>query len=132
MHVIALPTERTEAEGIFGIFHTATFQGEGAKDHAGARALGKLQDALEAVSEEQTTTVDGQKLTRRVPKTGVTEIRLEDAHYEVLKGRIFGAGVPWLPTAVRRVSAAYDLVDAAVEEKPGEAKDVVPMKSKKK
>ena len=130
MRVIALPTDKTEAESVFGIFHTATFQGEGAKDHAGARALGKLQDALEAVSEEETTTVDGQRLTRRVPKPGVTEIRLEDAHYEMLKARIFGGGVAWLPGAVRRVMAAYDAIAAAVEEKPGEAKkdDVVPIR----
>jgi len=133
VRVIALPTDAKEAESVFGIFHTATFQGEGAKDHASARSLGKLQDALEAVSDEETLTEAGQTISRRVPKKGVTEIRLEDAHYEVLKARIFGGGVAWLPGAVRRVMAAYDLVTEAVEEKPGEAKeDVVDIKRKKK
>jgi hypothetical protein len=136
MRVIALPTEKAEADSAFGIFHTAAFQGEGPKDHAKARVLGKLQDALEAISNEETATVEGQTISRRVLKPSVTEIRLEDAHYEVLKERIFGAAITWLPAAARRVMAAYDLVSEAVEEKPGvtagEVKDVVPMKRKKK
>jgi hypothetical protein len=132
MRVIALPTDEAEARGIFGILHTACFQGEGPKEHAKARSLGKLQDVLEAVSHDGPPIADG--MTPRLLNDGVTEIRLEDAHYEVLKERIFGAGVPWLASASRRVTAAYDLVAAAVEEKPGEAKkdDVVPIKRGKK
>jgi hypothetical protein len=140
MRVIALPTNEKEARGVFGIFHTATFAGTGPKEHAEARVLGKLQDALEAVSHdgEPVTNEKGETMTPRVLNDGVAEIRLEDAHYEVLKKRIWGAGIDWLTGATRRVMAAYDLVSEAAEEKPGstpgEAKDadVVPMKRRKK
>ena len=125
MRVIALPTDEKEAQGIFGIFYAAAFQGEGAKDAAGARALGKLQDDLEAVATERRITEGEQTATVWELAKGVKEIRLEDARYEILKARIFGAGVPWLPTAVRRVAAAFDLVEAAVEEKPGAKPELV-------
>lgn len=118
MRIIALPTDEKESKGIFGILHTAAFQGEGAKNHADSRNLGKLQDDLEAVSHD--ATVDGMPL--RALNDGVTEIRLEDARYELLKGRIFGANVQWHALAARRVARAYDVMAEAVEEKPGAKK----------
>lgn len=114
MRVITLPADEKEAKGIFGIFHTAAFQGEGAKTHADSRNLGKLQDDLEAVSHDGET--DG--VPHRALNDGVTEIRLEDARWELLKGRIFGAGIQWHALAARRVAKAYDLVAEAAEEKP--------------
>lgn len=132
MRVIVLPEDRTEAQNIFGIYHTACFQGEGAKDHAKARALGKIQDILEAVSHAETLTEEGQSLSRRTLNDGVTELRMDDAYWEVLKERIFGGGVPWLPAAVRRVTTAFDLLENAEEEKPGAKKDEKPAGKKAK
>ena len=53
MRVITLPSDRKEAERTFNLYYTACFGGEGAKDHAAGRKLGKLQDAIEAISHEE-------------------------------------------------------------------------------
>ena len=132
MKVIALPAEQGEAQNIFGIMRTAAFQGDGAKNHADSRNLGKLQDDLEAVSHDAET--DG--VAHRALNDGVTELRLEDARWELLKGRIFGANIAWHALAARRVAKAYDLVAEAVEEKKvvqkaEEAEEAKPTKKKR-
>jgi hypothetical protein len=138
MHVIALPTDAKEAKGIFGIYHIAAAQGAGPRDRVESRTLEKLQAELEAVSHdgEPITNAKGEVMIPRLLNDGVTEIRLEDARWEMLKKRIWGAGIDWLAGASGRVNAAEDLLIAAIEEKPGETPkgeaDVVPLKGKKR
>ena len=126
MRVITLPSDREEAEQTFGLYYTACFSehGEGARDHAAARKLGKLQDALEAIGYEEDVPEDElpkgiESDTRWVLNKGVTSIRLEDAHHDLLKSRIYGAGIPWATPVTRKVEAAYDLIVDAEEVKPG-------------
>ena len=56
MRVITLPKDRDEAKKAFNLIYTAAFAGEGAKDMATARKLGKLQDALDAASHDEDVT----------------------------------------------------------------------------
>ena len=124
MRVITLPSDREEAETTFNLYYTACFGGEGAKDMAAGRKLGKLQDALEAISHEEDVPEDElpdgvEEDTRWVLNEDITRITLEDAHCDLLKGRIYGANIPWTANVTRKISAAYDLVDSAEEVKPG-------------
>ncbi len=124
MRVITLPSDRDEAEKMFGLYYTAAFGGEGAKDMAAGRKLGKLQDALEAVSHEEDVPEDElpdgvEEDTRWVLNDDVTKITLDDAYCDLLKSRIYGANIQWTAGATRKVSDAYDLVEGAEEVKPG-------------
>ena len=126
MKVITLPDDYEDANKMFGLYRTTAFGGKGPESVEEHRKLGKLQDALEAISYEEDVPKaeleEGFKSdTRWMLNDGVRTIELEDAHHAVLKRRIFGADIPWLASVSRRVVAAYDLVDEAEEivvEKP--------------
>ncbi len=101
---------------------------------AAGRKLGKLRDALEAISHEEDVPEDElpegvESDTRWVLNKGVKKIELEDAHCDLLKSRIYGAEIGWLAGVTRRVSAAYDLVDEAEELEPGPKKKAAPKKN---
>ena len=98
MRVITLPKEYEEANNMFGIFYAAAFGGAGAKDAAGARKMMKLQDELEGV------------LNRRAK-----ELRLEDSHWSLLKGRIYSDDIRWAAGVTRQVLGAFDAVEGAEE-----------------
>ncbi len=124
MRVITLPKDRDETNSVFSLLYTATFAGDGAKDMIAARKLAKLQDAMDAISHEEGLTKDeagntGER-TKRVLDSGVRKITLEDAHWETLKGWIFGAGIPWAAGVSRKIIELYDLVDGAEEITPGD------------
>ena len=124
MRVITLPIDREEAEKTFNLYYTTCFGGEGAKDMASGRKLGKLQDALEAISHEEDVPEDElpdgvEEDTRWVLNDDVTQVVLEDAHCDLLKSRIYGSGISWTAGVTRKVSDAYDLVEGAEEVKPG-------------
>lgn len=120
---------------MFGILNTAAFQGAGPKEHAQSRVLGKIQDLFEELShKEDAVNENGEKIQVPVLNDGVTSITLDDAWWEMLKGRIFGAGIEWLASASRRVTAAYDAVEAAESVSPVATvkDDVVPSKRRGK
>lgn len=123
MKVVTLPEDREKAESIYGILHTSAFAGEPVKTARDMRTLVKLQDALEAYGvEEPTTRPDGEEDIRWVLAEDVTEIRLEDAHYDMLKNSMFGGGIPWTRSAARQVVEAADALDAAKTETPARKK----------
>ena len=85
------------------------------------RTLGKLQDVLEDLThKEEAVDANGNKGDVPVLNKGVKKVTLEDAHWELLKGRIFGADIGWMASAARRVSEAYDLLDSAETVTPDE------------
>ncbi len=124
MRVITLPSDREKAEKTFALYYTACFSGEGAKDMAAGRKLGKLQDVLEAIGHEEDVPEDElpdgvEEDTRWVLNDDVTQIELEDAHCDLLKSRIYGSGITWTAAVTRKVGDAYDLIAEAEEVKPG-------------
>jgi hypothetical protein len=123
VRIITLPKDREEAESMFNLFYTAAFAGEGSENQAAARKLGKLQDALEDVSHEESLTSEEaegtEEKTKRVLDEKCKKITLEDAHWSSLKDRFFGAGIKWHPSVSRKVIQAFDLVEGAEEKKPG-------------
>ncbi|MCR4340141.1 MAG: hypothetical protein NUW01_09695 [Gemmatimonadaceae bacterium] len=135
MRVITLPKDRDEAEQAFNLIYTAAFAGEGAKDMAAAKKLGKLQDALDAVSHDEPLTKDeagntGEK-TKRVLDAKVKTITLDDAWCETLKTRFFGAGIQWTAGINRKVVEVLGIVESAEEVTPADKPDK-PVKGKKK
>ena len=127
MWVIAMPKDRDEAKDMFGIFYTTAFGGEGAKDHSAARKLSKLQDELEAISTEEDVPEDElprgvKKDTRWVLNKSVKNIKLEDAHWSLLKSRIYGGGIAWSAGVNSKVLAAYDALAGAEEIMPAKKK----------
>tara|TARA_Y100000310_G_C20639570_1_gene793120 strand:+ start:1165 stop:1560 length:396 start_codon:yes stop_codon:yes gene_type:complete len=123
VRAITLPTEYEEAKKMFGIFYSAAFGGAGAKDAAGARKLMKLQDELEAIATEEV--VPEKELpngvdedTRWVLNRRVKELKLEDAHWSLLKGRIYSDDIRWAASVTRQVLAAFDALEEAEEIKP--------------
>lgn len=124
MRVITMPKDQDEAKKVFNLLYTAAFAGEGAKDMASARKLAKLQDAMDAISHDEDLTKEeagdtGEK-TKRVLDQGVKKITLDDAWCETLKGRIFGAGIPWTAGVSRKIIEVYDLVEGAEEVTPAD------------
>lgn len=117
MRVIQLGEHEGQAGERFGIYYTTAYGGAGPKSLTEARTLEGLQDALDAVSHARPVVRDGQKVDdRQVLDEGVTEIRLEDAHWSLLQERIFGGGIQWLPGVTRQLTDAYDAIDAAAKE----------------
>lgn len=120
MRVITLPKEYEEANNMFGIFYAAAFGGAGAKDAAGARKMMKLQGELEAISTEEDVP-EGElpkgvdKDTRRVLNRRAKELRLEDSHWSLLKGRIYSDDIRWAAGVTRQVLGAFDAVEGAEE-----------------
>lgn len=119
MRVIDLGDDRDAAKERFALYYSAAFGGKGADGPADTRKLAKVQDALEAVSHDEPVEGGGVKDSRRVLNEDVTEIRMDDAYCEFLKGRIFGAGITWAPAVARKVMAGFDELENAREEKPG-------------
>lgn len=121
MRTIALPTDPEAAQKSFGLMYTACFAGDGAKTAAEGRRLAKVQDALDAISHDEAlppaqAAATGEK-TRRQLNDGVTAFDLEDADWEVLKGRFFGASIPWTAGINRDILKAHDMVADAQEKK---------------
>src|SRR5688572_17404545 len=79
MRVIDLGNDHEKAKARFTIMHTAATQGNGADGLDGLRQLTKVQDALDEVSDEESQSVDGQRVVVRTLKSGVSQIVLEDA-----------------------------------------------------
>jgi len=136
VRVITLPKDRDEAKKAFNLIYTAAFAGEGAKDMATARKLGKLQDALDAASHDEDVTKEEaqgtDQKTKRVLNDGVKKITLDDAWCETLKGRFFGAGIQWAASIDRKLIEVYDLVDGAEEIQPEDATEKPALKFVKK
>ncbi len=122
MRAIQLPSDRDEAEKIFGVYHTCCFAGNPTEDIGESRKLGKVQDILEDISHEEDVPKDElpegvKKDTRRVLDEGITDIHLDDAYCDFLKSRIWGAGIAWIASATRRAVTAYDACDQAEDVK---------------
>ena len=123
MRVIILPKEYEEANQMFGIFYTAAFGGTGAKDVVGARELMKLQDELEAIATEEGVPEEGlpngvNRDTRWVLDRRAKELKLEDSHWSLLKGRIYSDDIRWAAGVTRQVLRAFDAMEDAEEIKP--------------
>ena len=117
MRNIVLPLDREEADDAFSIFYTAAFAGVGPKTVAESRKLGKLQDALEDLSYDEPTKnpQTGAPDTKRVISSELKTIKMEDAHWDTLKQRIFGAEIGWTAGMSRKLISAYEILDGAEE-----------------
>ncbi len=120
MRRIEFAEEYKEANRMFNLCHTAAFAGIPPKDMSAYRKLGKLQDALEGVSHDQP--VPGSAEPARVLNDDLLGLELDDGPHDILKDRIFGAGIEWLPAVSRIVTSLYDLIDTAEVVKPKEVK----------
>jgi hypothetical protein len=112
---------------MFGIFYAAAFGGAGAKDAASARKLMKVQDELEAISAEEDVPEEElsngvAKDTRWVLNKRVKELKLEDSHWSLLKGRIYSDDIRWAAGVTRQVLSAFDALEDAEEISPANKK----------
>jgi hypothetical protein len=116
MRKVQLGADVQKAQTRFALINTAANQGRAPASLAEMRRLNKVQEALEVVSHEETLTVgEDRKVTQRVLNEDVTSLLLEDAEWDVLKGRFFGAGIEWMAAATRAIADAYDVVEGAEE-----------------
>lgn len=135
MRVVTFPKDEKEARGLFGILNTVATQGHGEKDHAKNRTLGKIHDLFEELSHmEDAENEDGDGTKTRVPvlNKGVKSITMDDAYVDLLKERVFGREIDWLPSASRRVTAVYDLLNSAESVSPAEKSEKPAKKGRKK
>lgn len=120
MREVEFGGDRQKAKDRFVILYGVAFNGKAPEGPEAVRQLGKVQDALEDISVEANDAGIPRSL-----KEGVESLLVEDAPFQMMKGRFFGAGIDWLASASRRVTDAHDMWCAAKEVKPAIAQDAV-------
>jgi hypothetical protein len=117
MRAIDLSGEKDEVGTAFGLICLIASQGDGAEGAADNRSLGKLQDAIEAIS------MNGVDDGSRTLKEDVEELVLDDAHWALLRKRQYGANIPWLPQSARNLTKLETRLKDAKEVVPGAAEE---------